>query len=60
MELEKKKIVQSSEVDILQKEGKVAFTTEEIYQYSRPDSVHISNYARLSWKTTAWANKTTK
>lgn len=39
MELEKRKIVQSQEVDSLQKEGKVAFTTEEIYQYSRPDSV---------------------
>jgi hypothetical protein len=41
MELDKKTIVKNAEVDTLQKEGKVAFTNEEIYQYTRPDSVTL-------------------
>lgn len=42
VELEKK-IVKNVEIESLSKEGKLAFTNDQIYDFSRPDSVKRYN-----------------
>lgn len=39
-----KKIVKKDEIENLTKDGKAIFTAEQIYMFSRPDSIIIKEY----------------
>ncbi|CAD8139004.1 unnamed protein product [Paramecium pentaurelia] len=41
---QEKKIIQNPEIESLQKDGKLVFTNDQIYSFSRPDSIIVKDF----------------